>query len=148
MSSASLAARIFRNRRLAGLYLEALLEMAWCRVLTVFVPFGRWAHRQGRFQSETLWEDRAADLPRVRAIHVAILRIGRRTHWGSKCLDQALAMQRMLGRRGLPSTTYYGMIRDDAGKWTAHAWVRCGTVWAIGYQPGREYTVVGSYARV
>ncbi len=141
-------ARVLGKRGLAGLYLEALMEMAWCKVLTVFVPFGRWAHRQGRFQSETLKDDRSAELPRIQAIRGAILRIARRAPWRSKCLDQALVMQRMLARRGLPSTTYYGMKRDASGNWIAHAWVRCGSIWAIGYQHGEEYTVVGAYARL
>jgi hypothetical protein len=140
--------KIVRKRHLTGLYLEALVELALCKALTVFVPFGRWAHRQGRFQSETFHVDMSVELPRIQTLRGAILRLGRHLPWGSKCLDQALAMQRVLGRRNLPTTAYYGMIRDEAGQWTAHAWVRCGNVWAIGYHPGKEYTVVGCYARV
>jgi hypothetical protein len=57
-------------------------------------------------------------------------------------------MQRLLARRGLPTTLYYGMIRDEKDGWKAHAWVRCGGIWAIGYQHDREYTVVGTYAKI
>jgi hypothetical protein len=140
-------ARIIRKRRLAGLYLEALAELILCKAMLALMPFGRWAHRQGRFQSESLKENRTGDLPRIGLMRDAVERLGRRMPWNSKCLDQALAIQRMLSRRGLSTTTYYGMIRDESGKWTAHAWVRCGNVWAIGYHPHREYTVVGCYAR-
>jgi hypothetical protein len=140
--------KLVRKRHLTGMYLEAFVELSLCKALTVFVPFGRWAHRQGRYQSETLREDRKEDLPRILPLRGALLRLARRVPWKSKCLDQALAMQRMLGRRGLATTTYFGMIRDKTGKWTAHAWVRCGNIWAIGYQTDREYTVVGTYARI
>jgi hypothetical protein len=142
-----LAGRILRKRRLTGLYLEVLAELTLCKALIVWVPFGRWAHRQGRIQSETLREDRSGDLKGILRVQGAIRRLSRWLPWESRCLDQALAVQRLLGRRGLPTTAYYGLIRDEKGHWTAHAWVRCGNVWAIGYPGDKPYTVVGCYAR-
>jgi hypothetical protein len=126
-----------------GLCLEASWALAASKLRTSFLPFRYWAWPHGRFQSETFPEPRAADLERIHRVRNVIKRLGRFTPWRSKCLDQALAVQRLLARRGMGSTMYYGM-RRDGGTWIAHAWVRCGDQRAIGYLPDADYTVVGT----
>ena len=44
------------------------------------------------------------------------------TLWRSMCLEKALAGKWMLRRRGIPSTMYVGMTRQD-GSFVAHAWL-------------------------
>ncbi len=145
---ASLPTRIRRNQRLARYCVESLMELAVWKVLILCLPFRQWSRWSGRFQSETLKEDRQVERPRLSDIKRSIEVTARWVPWRSKCLDQALAAQGMLARRQLPSTIYYGMIKDGAGNWVAHAWVRCGDQWVIGYHPQKQYTVVGTYARI
>ena len=85
---------------------------------------------------------------RIAILRRAILRVAGLVPWHSKCLDQALCAQGVLARRKISTTLYFGMIKDDTGKWLAHAWVRSGDQWVIGYQADKQYTVVGSYARI
>lgn len=135
-----------RRRRLWPLALEAFWHLAISQARVKLLPFRHWAWPNGRFQSETLRHSRAEDLARIHDIKVAVKLAGRVAPWRSKCLDQALATQRMLGRRGLDSTLYYGMIRKPNREWTAHAWVRCGDQWAIGHHRRIAYTVTGTCA--
>lgn len=44
---------------------------------------------------------------------------------GASCLTQALALQLVLGRAGHASQIQIGVKKDDAGAFTAHAWVTC-----------------------
>lgn len=140
--------RIFRNRHLFRYCVESLLELTVWKILILCLPFRRWSRWSGRFQSETLKENRLRELRVLRSISRSIQISSQLIPWRSKCLDQALAAQDMLARRKLPSTVYYGMVKDDTGKWLAHAWVRCGDQWVIGHHPQKQYTVVGSYAKV
>lgn len=49
-------------------------------------------------------------------------RAARITWWRSMCLEKALAGKWMLRRRGIPSTMYVGMARQEHG-FVAHAWL-------------------------
>jgi hypothetical protein len=140
--------RLYRNRRMWGMRAEALLELAFSKLRITLLPMRYWTWPRGRFQSESLREDRAADLPRILSIRRSVEWSARWVPWRSKCLDQALAAQRMLARRGLGSTLYYGMARSPEKKWLAHAWVRCGDQWAIGHQTEIRYALVGTCALV
>ncbi len=140
--------RVLRNRHLLIYCVESAMELAVCKVRTVFLPFRRWNRSHGYFQSETLKENMLPERFRILAIRYSIQLTARCVPWHSKCLDQALAAQHMLGRRRLQSTLYYGMMRDEKKKWLAHAWIRCGDQWVVGYQPDTHYTVVGTFAQI
>ena len=140
--------RILRNRDLLGYCVESLLELALWKALILCLPFRQWSRWSVRFQSETLKEDRLAERKQLRAMRRSVEIAARIVPWRSKCLDQALAAQHMLARRNFSSTIYYGMIKDEAGIWLAHAWIRCGDQWVIGYHPLKQYAVVGAYGKV
>jgi hypothetical protein len=146
MKPAPFIARVLRHRRLWALSLEGLFALAASKLRVTLLPFRYWAWPRGRFQSESLRHPRAAELARITRIRHAVKLAGRVVPWRSKCLDQALATQRMLARRGLDSTLYYGMIRKPNREWAAHAWVRCGDQWAIGHHRDIAYAVVGTCA--
>jgi hypothetical protein len=50
----------------------------------------------------------------------------------ASCLTQALATQLMLARRGYQSNLRIGVMRDEGGKFEAHAWVESQGVVIIG----------------
>ena len=52
--------------------------------------------------------------------------------WRSDCLVQAMAAQRWLGRERRPTQLVIGVHKDGAGRFEAHAWLRCGTVTVTG----------------
>lgn len=134
------------SHREALVQTEALFELAFCRALVCFVPFHKWSTLCGHPRTESLKMGVPASEAKVRSIRSAIRRVARHVPWKSVCLDQAMAAQRMLSRRRLSSTLYFGMEKSLNGEWNAHAWVRCGSEWVIGYEPERHFTVVGTYA--
>src|SRR4051812_6636769 len=115
-----------RPMREHRLLLEALLFLVWARVVVRLVPFRRIAPWIGQVQKETP----AAIAPAERALAVevswAVQAAARHVPLGFVCLPQAMAAQRMLRRRGLPSTLYLGVSpdREKRDAIAAHAWLR------------------------
>ncbi|MCD6046681.1 MAG: hypothetical protein K0S08_328 [Gammaproteobacteria bacterium] len=143
----SLAQWIARNRRFLKPCLEAFWELSLAKAIIVFLPFHYWKKRCGHFQCETL-KTYPVSPQELKNISRSIKFVAKFLPWKSKCLDQALAAQHMLARRQLANTLYLGMIKNEQKAWLAHAWVRCGNDWVIGYQAGVNYTIVGTYAWV
>ncbi len=131
-------------RRLMLYGLEALILLALVKLKLGCLPYKAWRFKNGIFQCETLKENIAED--QVQAISRSIMYMAKHLPWKSKCLDQAMVAQKMLTRRGLPVTLYLGMLKNEKSLWGAHAWVRCGERWVVGYHPEINYTVVGTYA--
>ena len=77
-----------------------------------------------------------ADDARTEAMRTghAIARVSARLPWEPTCLRQALAAQRMLRRRQVPSTLHIGVTGGQAA---AHAWLCVGGVPVVG-QAGHE----------
>lgn len=138
--------RFIRHRKYLPICIEAFVDLAICKMLIAFAPFRFYAKKYGIAYCETLQEDMTASAEQLKAIRFALRVIPKFLPWPSKCLDQAMAAQRMLVRRRLQSTIYFGMARDQSQKLIAHAWLRSGNCWVIGYQPQVAYRVVGVYA--
>jgi hypothetical protein len=83
---------------------------------------------------------------RVRRIGRAVVTMSRHTPWESQCLVQAIAAKMMLRRRGVPSTLYLGVTKDDATGLSAHAWVRSGDVVLTGAAGRERFTVIATFA--
>jgi hypothetical protein len=128
-------------------YLESLYYLTISKFKIVFLPFAWYKHQYGCFQCETLRSDMLEHRDTIYLIRNSVKLIARLLPWRSQCLDQAMAVQRMLSRRDLESTLYFGMLKNPVGKWNVHAWVRTGNCWAIGYQAKVTYTIVGTYAQ-
>jgi hypothetical protein len=128
-------------------FVEAALLLSLARAAVAFVPFRRIAQHIGRFQDETEPEERPDWLEKRRLVFLSLHRASHHLPWKSSCLVQAIAGQRMLLRRDVPSTLYLGLARDaDSGELLAHAWLRSGEqVLTGGSASGDRYTVVGSF---
>jgi hypothetical protein len=124
------AARQFfrRSRRERRLFVEALLWLAWAKLLVHAVPFRRIAPRLGRTQAETAATVSAADRALAVEISWAVQAAARHVRFGFVCLPQAMAAQRMLRRRRIATTLYFGVSPDHEKKdaIASHAWLRAG----------------------
>ena len=139
--------KIIRHRKLLPYCFEALRDLAVCKYQILFVPFSKYAKDYGYPHCETLREDMERVRSELYAIRIALRVVPKCVPWKSKCLDQAMTAQRMLKRRGLQSTLYFGVVRaKEGGALNAHAWLRCGDRWMVGYHPHINYTIVGTYA--
>jgi hypothetical protein len=92
---------------------EALLEVSGVRLALHVRPMAA-------LKRDVVPERVAADLSRISwAVKAAARVVPRAT-----CLAQALAMQRMLAKRGCPSKMEVGVARNHKGL-EAHAWLVC-----------------------
>lgn len=108
------------------------------------VPFSRLSKQCGLYQTESL-QDTIVDSLWLRSIASRVRRISHYFPWKNRCLEQALTIHFLLKKKA-DHTLYFGMRKSLEGNWEAHAWVRCGETWVIGYQPNQNYTVVGTFA--
>ena len=124
--------------------LEAVLWLALARLGLLILPFHRLAPWLGAHMAQTgrALDTRAEGL--AQEVGWAVRAVARRTPWESACLAQAIAAKAMLRRRGLPSTLYLGVARDEARRLTAHAWLRCGAEVITGGDYS-EYAVISSF---
>ncbi len=139
--------KIICNYPLLPLAFLTLSYLTFYRFLIVWVPLKYWKRYYGIPFSETLQTSLAAlHYRRARKLQHVVQVVSEYVPWKSQCLDRALTYSTLLKREGFSSTVYIGMNKKTPQKWDAHAWVRTGTHWGIGYQPQTHYTVVGWYA--
>ena len=98
--------------------------------------WGRENQESARTQSTEVYRQ-AARISRI------VNKVCDKTPWESKCLVRALAAQRLLYLRGVPTTLYMGCGREE-GRMVAHAWLRCGEIYVTGGD-GSGYTTVARF---
>ena len=129
------------------LLIEAVCWLGWARLLVLTLPF-RWIvvlwglhHQPLTAPLPTAWPTFSARQA-VAQIRGAIQAVNRYTPWSSNCLAQALAANRMLHRRRLPSTLYLGVAKPADRPFAAHAWLRCGAQFVTGEAGRQQFTPV------
>lgn len=75
----------------------------------------------------------------------AVQTAARQVPWPANCLVQALAATRMLRRRGIPSTLYFGVDRGPGQTLEAHAWVVAGDAEDGGDNAWERFKVIASF---
>jgi Uncharacterised nucleotidyltransferase/Transglutaminase-like superfamily len=86
-----------------------------------------------------------ADERAVRAAAGAVTAMAPRLPWRPTCLRQAIALSRMLRRRGVPNRIHLGAAYD-AGTLAAHAWVSVGGRTVLGGAGADRFTQVAAFA--
>lgn len=146
--SAFLAAPSARRR----LALEAGCELLRARVLTL-CPATVYSASLGRLvegddpEAVLLADtrrDEAAEIGRV------VASVGGRLPFRAECLQQAIAVRRMLRRREISATVYLGIARDRGdraeARQAAHAWVKVGTRVVSGDGMLEKFAIVARFA--
>ena len=125
--------RLSGRKRIA--LVEAMLELGLARSRVALRPFAEVAQAASRSPSVVAGETAEARLQVAWAVTVA----ARRAPWRAKCLEQGLAAQSMLRRRGVASVLHYGLGRDPAGDLAAHVWVTAGGEDVVGGAQAEGY---------
>ena len=131
------------------LLLEATLWLGVARIAILTVPFRKVAKHLGEQMAESPHSDQTAFRTRLSRISWAVRTMSRSTPWESACLAQALAAKAMLRCRGITSTLYLGLAKeqkDGQSALLAHAWLRSGSMILTGGQGKDQYTVVATFA--
>lgn len=139
--------KLKRHIPLIPYYIEALGNLIFCKILIVFFPFNSYSKKYGLPFSETFQAPLPEAIEEIKAISTVLKTLPPYLPWNSKCLDQAMAATRMLKKRQLQHTLYFGIAKINQ-ETVAHAWIRSGKHWIVGYQPHIQYAVVGVYAWV
>lgn len=121
------------------------MELARARLWVRSLSFASLAPRLGVADLETAAASPSGREPALRSVAWATAAAARRVPWRAQCLEQAIAAQRMLRRRGLASTLYFGIARDAERELAPHAWLRSGSVCVTGGPHVEHYAVVARY---
>jgi hypothetical protein len=128
------------------LLVETTTLLFIARLLVLSLPFRVIAKRLGEHMTETtrqtptLQEETSVKIGRV------IRKVSRHTPFRSLCLEQAITCKFMLNRRGISSTIYFGLTKDEeALKLKAHAWTRSGSQIITGAKGRHQFKVVSTF---
>lgn len=128
------------------LFIETFFLLGWARVLKS-IPFSKVAPSLGEKEAETTFMLDELNGESLKEISKTIYIVSQYTFWESKCLVQAMAAMKMLEKRGIESTLYLGMAKDETGALIAHAWLRSGPFYITGSEGMEKFTVVGKFAK-
>ncbi|WP_246518857.1 lasso peptide biosynthesis B2 protein [Ancylobacter lacus] len=125
-----------------ALLLEALFALLAARLAVLLLPFRRVARLASRRPNGPVREASAEEIARLRW---AIRAVARRVPFRALCLEQGLAAQAMLRRRGIAATLHYGVGKPQGEAFLAHAWVRAGTQDVIGTEGCDRFAVLAVF---
>jgi Transglutaminase-like superfamily len=120
------------------LFAEAWMWTALGRLLLVFVPFRKIAPILGRAMQESRQQGGEAKAEEVR---VAVARASKRVPWQARCFEQAIAAKMMLKVRGVRSTVYFAVKKNETSM-LAHAWLRVNGKTITGGPDANDFAVI------
>lgn len=126
-----------------NLFFEAWITSFFARLKLIFTPFSTYSKKLGKHNylpEEFINYD--ADL--VFLIKRSIKRAVAYSVWRNKCLEQSVTAKKMLKKRGIISTIYFG-VRKTNNVLEAHAWVKIGDSFVVGERNHETFTVVAYY---
>ncbi len=88
-------------------------------------------------------EESMEDLKQAKRVGIHVNRITEHTLWESKCLVRAMTARKLLKEKGIHTTLYLGVGKED-DKMVAHAWLRCGQMYVTGGN-GEGYAMVAKF---
>lgn len=132
-------------RRLSGrervALVEAVLELGLARARVALRPFRDVAGAASRTPLGLQGESVSARL----VVAWAVTTAARRAPWRAKCLEQGLAAQAMLRRRGVEGVLHYGLRRGKVGDLDAHVWVTAGGCDVVGGGLATDYVELARF---
>lgn len=108
------------------------------------LTFARVSRRLGRYMASTPDHLPPEQLQVAGKVGWAVETAARHLPWRAVCLPQAVTAKTMLRRRGIDSTLYLGVSREEGLK--AHAWLRVGSFIVTGRGEMPKYTVLSTFA--
>ena len=111
------------------------------------MPFSKVTPSLGEPMKETSYSIYGSNRQLLIQVSRAVNIMSRYTFWESQCLVKAIAAIKMLERRQIESTIYFGTAKDENGKLMAHAWLRSGPFYLTGAEVMEEFVIVRKFAR-
>lgn len=127
------------------LTVKIVVFSAYFRFKVKYLSSEKLERYMGEKDKESPDEDTLENMRHAYRIGYRVSRVCDNTVWESKCLIKALTTQRFLYKMGIKSTLYLGVGKEN-DKMVAHAWLRCGKVYATGGN-GEGYTMVAKFCK-
>ena len=129
------------GRERQSLLIDAICELALASASVALLPFRRAIVRGSRPLSA------ASRTPvTIETVVWAVEAASRRMPWRTVCIEQGLAAQRMLRRRGIDARLHYGARNDHSvGRLEAHVWVTVDGVVVIGESEAGRFAEIAAY---
>jgi len=137
---------IFKSKQ-RRLTVKIVFYAAVARFRVFFFPGNRLHRYLGEVGVETGTETPEMEQrKKIALVARRVARVVERVPWESKCLVQAMVVQRLLRDYCIESTLYLGVGRnkEDNDKMVAHAWLRSGPYYVIGGR-GEGYATVAKF---
>ena len=128
------------GRRRQALLIEALVALAGATAAVRLRAFKR-AIRMGSLQLA----DRPASRDAIHDVRWAVETAARNVPWRAMCIQQGLALQWMLRRRGIDARLHYGIAHDEISELQAHVWVAVGDSVVVGGAEASRFTRVAIF---
>lgn len=126
-------------------FIKAFIYTGIARAVILFMPFNKLAKKIGKQKIESP-ENVENEILRIAGrIGDVVIQASWYTPWESKCLVQALTAQRMLKEKGISTTLYLGVKKDNNSNMLAHAWTRCGTYYVTGGYNKDGFAIVAKF---
>ncbi len=127
--------------------LEAIFWLPLTRVIIQLIPMGWYAPLLlGKHMAETPHEEYGVTtVIKIKQIAWTTQLISNYMPWQHKCYALAITSKLMLRFRGLKTTLYLGVRRNDQKNLKAHAWLRCGSIFVTGGN-GSDLAIVSTFA--
>jgi hypothetical protein len=122
------------------LIIEAICLLVVARLMVFWIPF-RWTALV--LQKQQVVKYRGLESSNVVKQIIWGLQVAiRHIPWNAKCLEQAIAGNIMLARRGILSTLYLGLAKDKKDNLSAHAWLQSGSKIVVGGRRENPFKVI------
>lgn len=145
--------KIYRNifkkdAEFKGLVFRAYFYAMQVRFMMLFVKFKRYEKRLGVRGKEDNTVVSEEEMQVVMRIKSAVIGVSKYTPWESKCMVQAVTAKWLLEKYNIPSTIYFGIMKDpeNTNELKAHAWLRVGDYIMTGREGHKNFKVVNFYA--
>lgn len=132
----------FSDKRL---FFEAVITSFIVKVMVTLLPIRWYSGFLGNPHQLSPEMDVPGINPALFKTARAIVRCRKAVPWHNRCLVEAITAKKMLNRRGLQSTLYFGVAKENQ-KMIAHAWLRCGSMIVTGKQGMQKFVVVNTFA--
>lgn len=128
-----------------ALLFEAVFTSVVVKLIVLILPLRFYSKYLGIQQAESSDIDETNNRHILYIISKSIVRSRKVITWKNRCMVEAITAKKMLKRRGLASTLYFGVSKENQ-KMAAHAWLRCGSVIVTGKQEMEKFVVVSTFA--
>ena len=119
------------------------LYVAYYRLCLLLVPMPRIEKMIGVHGAESEAEETLETIKLAKLVGFHVNRVTAHLPLKRKCFVRALSARKILMKRGVNTTLYLGVGKED-GNMVAHAWLRCGQLYVTGGN-GNGYAMVAKF---